>query len=437
MPYKPPTDIWEVDKLLQYDTPLSENDPKYVDTEEGRGDVHFGRVYKSLSVDPLTDTLKSTPERNYILFCGHRGCGKTTELKRLSARLNKGDLFFSVFLDATVELDPNNLQYADVIMALANELFKLLEEVSIEIDKVFLSNLESWFLERVEKHGKTKDFALEVKAGIKAKSGVPFFAELFGSITNSFKINSTYKEELRKVIKNSFSQFADIFNNLINAAEAEIKKNNKGRKILFIIDGTDRLSDEDSQRFFIHDSYQLQMIKSNFIYCAPISLLYGGTQVQNTFFPFTLPMIKIIDPADDSRFEKGYEVLRDMVYRRADKGLFDSEDTVDFFIEHSGGCPRELLKLLHYAFLRTEKNGFDRESAENAVLDLASDYKRILDSEDYKILKEIDDSTSHDSNSERVRYLLYNLALLEYNHRGWRRSHPVIRFLDGYKNIIK
>ncbi len=435
MQYKPPADIWQVDKLLQYDTPLTEDDPKYVDTEEGRGDVHFGRIYKSLSVDSSTNILKSTPERNYILFCGHRGCGKTTELKRLSARLNKSDLFFRVFLDATVELDPNNLQYADVIMALANELFKCLEEASIEIDKVFLSNLESWFSERVEKHEKTKAFALEVKSGIKAEVGVPFFAKLFSNITNSFRINSTYKEELRLVIKNSFSEFADVFNNLINAVEAEIEKNKKGRKILFIIDGTDRLSEEDSKRFFIHDSYQLQMIKSNFIYCAPISLLYSGTQVQNTFFPFILPMIKIIDPADDSRFGKGYKVLRDMVYKRVDKGLFDSEETVDYFIRHSGGCPRELLKLLHYAFLRTETNRFDRDSAEKAALDLAADYKRILDSEDYKILKEIDNSPSYDSNSDRIRYLLYNLALLEYNHRGWRRSHPVIRLLDGYKNI--
>ena len=32
-----------------------------------------------------------------------------------------------------------------------------------------------------------------------------------------------------------------------------------------------------------------------------------------------------------------------------------------------------------------------------------------------------------------ARRLLYNLALLEYNDGSWRRSHPVIRRLDGYK----
>ncbi|MBI5184598.1 MAG: hypothetical protein HZA01_02590 [Nitrospinae bacterium] len=75
MPDKPPIDIWEVDKLLQFDQPLSEDDPKYVHTEAGRGDINFERIYKTLCVDSKTFTFKSIPEKKYILFCGHRGCG--------------------------------------------------------------------------------------------------------------------------------------------------------------------------------------------------------------------------------------------------------------------------------------------------------------------------------------------------------------------------
>jgi hypothetical protein len=32
--------------------------------------------------------------------------------------------------------------------------------------------------------------------------------------------------------------------------------------------------------------------------------------------------------------------------------------------------------------------------------------------------------------------LLYCLALLEYNDGGWRRSHPVIRTLEGYRRAV-
>ena len=38
--------------------------------------------------------------------------------------------------------------------------------------------------------------------------------------------------------------------------------------------------------------------------------------------------------------------------------------------------------------------------------------------------------------SERVRGLLYNLALLEYNDFYWR-SHPVIRTLPAYEAARK
>ena len=36
-------------------------------------------------------------------------------------------------------------------------------------------------------------------------------------------------------------------------------------------------------------------------------------------------------------------------------------------------------------------------------------------------------------NDEGIRRLLYVLALLEYNDGTWRRSHPVIRTLEGYR----
>jgi energy-coupling factor transporter ATP-binding protein EcfA2 len=142
-------------------------------------------------VKPKDLSLASPKEKNYIIFCGHRGCGKSTELRILSSKLNKKDLFFVVFIDATIDLDTNNLQYSDLLMALAKKLFEELEKASVEINSVFLSNLESWFNEKIESNEKTRDFATEVKAGIKVEGGVPFLAKLYGGITNSFKTNST------------------------------------------------------------------------------------------------------------------------------------------------------------------------------------------------------------------------------------------------------
>ena len=200
MSYQPPKNIWEVDRQIKFNTPLAEDDPRYVHTEKGRGDFSLGPLLKTLGVDPKTFALKSPPQNVYALFCGHRGCGKSTELRRLCARLHRADRFFVVFLDATVDLDPNNLRYADVLLALAKALSERLQRDAIRIDQVFLSNLEGWFSERIETNARTHDFAVEVKAGAKAESGLPLLGKLFAEITNALKTNSTYKDELRKIV---------------------------------------------------------------------------------------------------------------------------------------------------------------------------------------------------------------------------------------------
>jgi energy-coupling factor transporter ATP-binding protein EcfA2 len=380
--------------------------------------------------------LRFKPERVYTVFCGHRGCGKSTELRRLKSLLHAPERFFVVFLDTLIELDINNLQYSDILMGLAKKLFDELEDASIPIDQVLLGKLQGWFAERIENHEKTKDFATEVKAGIKADAGVPFFAKLFGAITNSFKINSTYKEELRQIIKNSFSEFADSFNALIEVAEAQISYHNKGQKLLFIVDGTDRLAQEDSQRFFIADVHQLQLIESNFIYCAPIHLLYESEHIGSLFQCFVLPMIKLGDKRSEKPEGEGLACLKKMLYQRADRSLFDTGETVDYLIQYSGGNPRHLLRLLHYAFQFAEKDQYDKPAAEKAVAQLATDFRRILEAEDYALLYQIDHECDEANiNSERAQRLLFNLALLEYNSFWWR-SHPAIRTLMAYRKLI-
>ena len=126
--------------------------------------------------------------------------------------------------------------------------------------------------------------------------------------------------------------------------------------------------------------------------------------------------------------------MLEILHRRAAESLFDSVDTAKYLIEYSGGHPRDLLRLLGYAFGFAEGEKFDRASAEKAVKQLAMDYRRILDTKDYPLLGEIDRSppgqVSH--NSDQAQSLLYNLALLEYNDYWWK-SHPVVRTLQEYR----
>jgi hypothetical protein len=48
----------------------------------------------------------------------------------------------------------------------------------------------------------------------------------------------------------------------------------------------------------------------------------------------------------------------------------------------------------------------------------------------------IDTNPAHDGNDDRAQELLHRLVLLQYNDGKWRRSHPVVQTLEGYKLAI-
>ena len=94
--------------------------------------------------------------------------------------------------------------------------------------------------------------------------------------------------------------------------------------------------------------------------------------------------------------------------------------------------PADLLRLLQNAFLHAEHDRFDEAAARAAVRDAATEFRRILETDDYALLARIDSSPETPPHSDRARGLLYNLAFLEYND-FYCRSHSVIRRIDAYR----
>ena len=432
--YEPPDDIWEVNRLLRLDEPLEgPDDPRWVDTREARGSYQLHELYRELGMDMRAsgNRLRAARDRGYYLFCGHRGCGKSTELRRIRSELHAPDAYHVVFADAAQALDVNNLRYQDILLHLAGRLVEQLQGEGITLGPVHLGKLEEWFTERVEKQESTREFALEVRSGAEAAPGLPFVGKLFSGISNAFRNNSTYKEELRRTLRNYFTDFADAFNHLINAAAEAISDNGKGHRILFVVDGTDLLRGDDAHAFFVSDVHQLRQVHGQFMYCAPIHLVYEGAAIgQNFDHVFKLPMIKVAE-ADGSPNQRGIGAMCGILHQRASAGLFDP-DVAELMVEYSGGHPRDLLRLLQGAFRHAGNDRFDEDSARAAVREAANDFRRILDSEDYELLARIDSHPTTSPHSDRARYLLYNLALLEYNDFYWR-SHPVIRETDAYR----
>ena len=424
--YEPPRDIWEVNATLRFDEPLNGGqDQRWVNTHAARGDGSLDRLTKVLGVDMDTDQLREAPERGYYLFCGHRGSGKSTELRYIRHRLDKPDIYHVVLADAALELDVHNLRYQDILFHLAGKLAESLSKKGIRIEPVHLRRLDDWFKERVEKSETTRDFAMEAKAGVEAKLSLLAVAKVFGRISTTLRTNATYKDELRRTLQNYFSDFADAFNHLIGVAQSKLSQ-----PILFVVDGTDRLREDDADAFFNTDIHQLQQIRGIFIYCAPVHLTYQSNVLGSNFNEvFHLPMIQV-EKKDGTANHDGLDAMRQMLLRRAHEDLFEP-GVVDYLVQHCGGHPRDLLRLLQGAFLHAERERFDADGARKAVRDLGSDFRRMLRSTDYEHLASIDIGQARDDADRRSQWLLYNLALLEYNDFYWR-SHPAIRETSAY-----
>jgi len=421
---------------LKFDTPLDPDSDQLVELNVARGSFQESKLLWSLGIEG--DNLEVNSEPLYMLFGGHRGCGKSTELKRLAKKLHAPNRYYVVFVDALAELDINNLYYSDVLLAQAKVLFSSLEKSGLRLEPVFLTRLEEWFYARVEKHETLQSFSADITAGVEVKSGLPFLGALFAKMSVAARDKTSHHEELRKAIRNSFSEFSSAFNALLAHVVERLRENYLGQDLLFVVDGTDRLRGEDADRFFVADVHQLQQIHSHFIYCAPIDILSESGALRQHFAIERLPMIKLMEKGCDAVKPEALKALRELITRRMDKRLFDKSETLDYLIWHSGGHLRDLVRLMHLALRETlGKQRINRQVADAVIAELSSEYRRLIHQEDYALLVEIDQAQSdYTPTSEKTRQLLYDLALLEYN-RYWWQSHPVVRKLAAYEHALK
>lgn len=429
MMFQPAQSLMEALQNLEFDEALSHGDPRFVDTQQARGSEQTRQLLaRKLGWKAETDAFFPTSSK-HVLFFGHIGSGKTTELRQYLDRFTESGHYLPVEVNVLTLLDGNNLAYSEVLMAMAERLLRVLGENQVKLPDASLDPIRNWFATSTRVTEIFKQAGVEAEAKAELGGGFPGLLKLVTRLTSSFKTGASTKNEMRIEIRNRFTQLADAFNALIRSAENSLN----GRRIVFLIDGTDKLRGEDTDSFFIYDAEQLLTIATLAIYTAPLQLKYDGRIGGNRLdADLVLPMIKLYERTG-ARCEAGWVAMREILLRRASEKLFDSDEVIGLLVDHSGGHPRELLHLLRLCCELAPGESIDRPTAQAAIDRLAADYRRWLTPEDYALLCEIDRTPEHGGNDERAQRLLHRLALMEYNNGSWRRSHPVIRTLEGYR----
>ncbi|KQV94894.1 hypothetical protein ASC91_26865 [Pelomonas sp. Root1237] len=434
MSYQPPTNILQVLQKIEYEEALEAGDPRYVETRQARGsELTFSRLSRKFGWDADHDVFFA-PNDKHVLFFGHIGSGKTTELRRYARQLNNSKRYYVVEVDVLAKLDRNNLQYTEALMAMAEALLEKMSADGFSLSEDELRPVRDWFASSVQINTSSRELSAEVKAGLQAGGGIPGLAKLFAGFTAAFKTGASQKNEWRQEIRNRFTTLATAFSNLIRSAEAKLNALGRAERVLFIIDGTDKMRGDDTIQFFVQDAEQLLAIQTLALYTAPLHLKYDGRLGGKLDAELVLPMMKLYE-RDRSRCEAGWSALTSLLLLRADRSLFAADADIEELVRHCGGHPRELLRLLRLC-CEMAADKIDASVVARAIAQLAADYRYFLKPADYALLAEVDSTPQQGGNDELAQALLHRLALMQYNDGSWRYSHPVVRTLEGYKLAV-
>ncbi|MCZ7667841.1 MAG: hypothetical protein M5U34_11820 [Chloroflexi bacterium] len=70
-----------------------------------------------------------------FFFSGHKGCGKSTELRRLSDNAEIQQKFWPVHFTIRDEADINDLDFRDVLLAIGGQMYRQYREEGRKLDK--------------------------------------------------------------------------------------------------------------------------------------------------------------------------------------------------------------------------------------------------------------------------------------------------------------
>ncbi len=408
----------------------------FVNTSEARGDERPTECVEML----LRENIHS---HQHILFAGYKGCGKSTELNRLQANLQ--DDFYILNFSVQDELDPVSLHYIELFIVTMERLFGFVKEKGLTISKEYLESIQKWLASEEITEIRDKYVATDLEVGAKASVGIPALFDFFSRLKASAKASKSLKVVLTRNIEPKLSELTFHCNSLIQEIQSQLIQTEK-IGLLIIIEDLDKIPLERSKDLFYNYSHQLTQLNIHIIFTFPIALVYNMlyTTIARYFSggSYELPMIPI-NKKEGGKDERGREIMRQIVFRRMEKRLWEKPELLEKMIGNSGGCLRDLFLLIKEAAVNArifEREKITEEDYRRAYLRLKKEYDNTIADridngvvkipvKDYydALVKLVKSEDKKPENTEIVMDLRQNLTILGYNGEGWCDVHPIVR----------
>lgn len=346
----------------------------------------------------LAPALSAVQTGKWLLL-GQNGVGKSSELARVSAILQKNFCVLTPPIDRTLEL--SHCGWHTILVVAALEATRGVQDDDPETG-------EEW------------PISLHLETAL--KRAMP---KLTVAATPSQWIRNDPRAA-HELIDSNRAQFWDAAISLLRHYEAL-----RGKPLLFILDGLEKLGEGGAQRMFGDERRHLLDIPFAVLTTAPLFISFWQSfgDIEGDFI--AAPRLRAPSHKLD---ELGYKFLWDIAVRRGASGVV-SNAIIDQMISWSGGLPRQLVQLLAASATQALSDGqatVTEESFARARLRVSERWQYQLDAEDLGALQKPIPSIHR----EQKEHLLRVGAIVEYERSDGGLAqgiNPLVGALVGKK----
>ena len=443
----PITDVHLVLRACNAAEPLEPGDKRWYNFTELRHTRVLERLQKVFA------GLPASGEFHHRVLCGHRGCGKSTELLRFKSWADKHG-FACARIEVDVRLGHVGLEFSDFFLLAATAAEETLTKLGSPLPEDSIRPIVEWFAEvtRVDRDHRSSELALEAQAQIGGKLPLGL-GKLAAKFMSGIKAGASHAVTVRRQMRNYPDQLIDLTNALLHQANQQLQQlsPSRDRGLVFLFDNLDRYDPDQIDQVLMLGSNLLRRLGCHALYTIPIDLEYNprsGPLRDAYGQPVVLPMIPLRRPDDawrasvaETRHEaSAIQGMRDSLALRLDiENLFEDPEDAEIMIRMCGGCVRDLMHLLTLTYEMSDGDVLSRRGVEIAVKELRATYSRELSHDDYERLADIAARESVPRDEETLRLLYNRWALEYYDDQGevWLDVHPLVIEIHEFQNAYR
>ncbi len=412
--------------------------------------IDFSPVRGEDIIDELKNniTFFSPEDPTCVLFTGHIGCGKSTELLRLKAELEKAQ-YHVVYFESSEDMELADVDIGDVLLAIARRVSQSLESLNLGEPrglKGILQGAAQLLMTEIELNAEAEFMGLGMSGNTDGEFSL---SAGIGKITARAKNDATLRDRLNQYLGPQKNQLLETINHeLLKPAIQQLKAQGKAGLVV-IVDNLDRVDNRPKafgrpqQEYLFIDQHEcLIKLHCHKVYTLPLALKfsseYGLLTQRFPEDPKVLPMVPVEFQSGD-QCEPGLALLRRMVLVRAlpegtdterdalIANLFDSPASLDRLCTVSGGHVRDLLRLLNDWIKKCRQFPLTADKLEAVVRSRRNEMTMHIDDEEWEMLRQVR-VRKKVSGDRDYQALIRSRLVFEYRNQGasWFDVNPIL-----------